>query len=155
MGFSLLALCAISNVRAQETSSLNTEIRTEIASAQDTKSAPSAMQQNYTVKGIVLDEENLPIPGVSVVLKGTGEGVATDFNGKFEFPRALNVSDILVFSYIGYDSKEYKVPESESSVLDVTVNFESIDIELMGEVVIGGVHKTKRNIFQRFADLFR
>lgn len=154
LGFSLLALCATYHVQAQDTVLL-TESNTEVGTSTHVETIGSTLQRNYTVKGTVLDEDDLPLPGVSVVLKGSGEGVATDIDGKFEFPKALDVNEVLVFSYIGYDSKEYKIRESENSILDITINFEATDIELMGEVVIGGVHKTKRNIFQRFADLFR
>mgnify|MGYP000091332764 CR=1 FL=1 len=155
MSFSLLALCTISNSQAQEASTLNSPHRTEINGIQRFEAANAIIAEQYTVTGTVLDEENLPLPGVNVVLKGTAEGTQTDFDGKFEFPRALEVDDILVFSYIGYGKKEYTITESASETIDITITFDLSDIELMGEVVVGGAYKTKRNIFQKFIALFK
>lgn len=155
MSFSFLALCAIPNIQAQEASALHPPRRTEINSIQRYEKANDVIVEKYTITGTVLDEEDLPLAGVNVVLKGTTEGVQTDFNGKFEFPRALEVDDTLVFSYIGYEKKEYTVTASESETIDITIRFDLSDIELMGEVLVGGAYMTKRNIFQKFIALFK
>lgn len=155
MGFSLLALCSIPELQAQEIASLNPSKQTEIVIAQRLHKATAIAFEKYTVTGTVLDEENLPLAGVNVVLKGTAEGVMTDFDGKFEFPRALEVDETLVFSHIGYEAKEYTVVAGNSKVIDITIAFKSSDIFLMGDVVIGGTYKTKRNIFQKFVGLFK
>lgn len=155
LSFTFLALCAISNIQAQETVALNSPLRTEINSIQKYEIANDVSADKYTIIGTVLDEEDLPLAGVNVVLKGTTEGVQTDFDGKFEFPRALEVDDTLVFSYIGFEKKEYTVIAGESETIDITIRFDLSDIELMGEVVVGGAYKTKRNIFQKFIALFK
>ncbi|WP_298502031.1 carboxypeptidase-like regulatory domain-containing protein [uncultured Maribacter sp.] len=152
MSFSLLALCSVSN--AQETTSIDPPIKTEISSITmgDISSIHSA---SYTIKGTVLDEENIPLPGVNVVLKGTQIGTVTDLDGNFEFPSKLEINDVLLFSYIGYDTKEYKVKKSDSETISVTINFTNVDVELMGAIEVGGVYKTKKNIFQKFIGLFK
>lgn len=155
MSFSLVALCATPNLQAQEAALVNSPLRTEIGGAQRFEASNQVIAEKYTVIGTVMDEENLPLPGVNVVLKGTTEGTQTDFDGKFEFPRQLEVDDTLVFSYIGYGKKEYTIKASESEIVDVTIQFDLSDIELMGEVVVGGAYKTKRNIFQKFIALFK
>ncbi len=155
MSFSLLALCAVSNVQAQDAATLNSPLRTEISGVQRFEAANKVIAEKYTVTGTVLDEEDLPLPGVNVVLKGTAEGTQTDFDGKFEFPRKLEIDDVLVFSYIGYGKKEYTIAESPSETIDITITFNLSDIELMGEVVVGGAYKTKRNIFQKLIALFK
>lgn len=154
IGFSLLALCTVSNLQSQEIPLIKPNVQTEISRVQQHDIPTSTIDQQYLVKGTVLDEENLPLPGASIVLKETNEGVSTDFDGKFEFPRALKEGDILVFNYLGYETKEFTITEGESGVIDLTITFESSDIELMGEVVMGGIHTTKRNIFQKFVGLF-
>ncbi len=154
MGFSLLALCATTTLNAQADVALGSTGSIEIM-------APTAVDgqvgqtEQFRVKGTVLDEENLPLPGVNVVLKGTSEGVQTDFDGKFEFPRALKVDDTLVFSYIGYGKREFTIKAGEPENIEVTIAFDSADIELMGEVVIGGAYTSKRNIFQKFFSIFK
>ncbi|MBU2997111.1 carboxypeptidase-like regulatory domain-containing protein [Cellulophaga baltica] len=150
MGFSLLALCAVNNLNAQDnlginTSQFQTEVQTSTTAEQD---------DTYTVKGVVMDEHNMPLAGVSVVLKGTNDGVSTDFDGKFEFSKPLKVDDVLVFSSIGYDTKHFTVTENKTSTIDVTITFESSDIELMGEIAIEGTYKPKRNIFQKIGSIF-
>lgn len=155
MSFSLLSLCAVSNVQAQDIASLNTPIQTEVNVSQKLKSTDGIIAEKHTVTGTVLDEENVPLAGVNVVLKGSTVGTTTDFDGKFEFPRTLKTNDILVFSYIGYATKEYTVTASESETIDITIAFDNIDVELMGDVVVGGIYKTKRNIFQKFIGLFK
>lgn len=155
MTFSLLSLCAVSNMNAQDLTVLDTTTPIEAVSPHVLGRIAVNNAEKYTVKGTVLDEESLPLAGVNVVLKGTTEGVQTDFDGKFEFPRALEVDDTLVFSYIGYGKKEYTVSAGQSETIDITIIFDLSDIELMGEIVVGGAYKTKRNIFQKFVALFK
>ncbi len=130
--FALLVLFTVSNAQAQE--------------AQTNK--------EYIVQGTVLDEDNMPLPGVNVIIKGTKTGVVTDIDGKFKFS-ALKANTKLVFSYIGYDSKLYTIPKSNSDTVKVDISFDAADIELMGAVAVNGVYKTKRNIFQKFVGLFK
>lgn len=59
----------------------------------------------YLVKGVVKDETGLPLPGVTVVIKGTQQGAATDVNGKFEL-KVKEKNTLLVFSFIGMKGKE-------------------------------------------------
>ncbi|CEN43831.1 conserved exported hypothetical protein [Capnocytophaga canis] len=60
--------------------------------------------QTVSVKGTVTDESKVPLPGVSVLIKNTTRGVATDFDGKYEIK--ANQGDVLVFSYLGFVTQE-------------------------------------------------
>tara|TARA_R100000501_G_C2603528_1_gene99959 strand:- start:28 stop:294 length:267 start_codon:yes stop_codon:yes gene_type:complete len=63
--------------------------------------ASSVAMAQRVVTGTVLDEYDVGLPGVSVLVKGTTTGTATDIDGKF----SLNVPNdqaVLVFSFIGY-----------------------------------------------------
>ncbi len=60
--------------------------------------------KSITVKGIVLDEKNSPLLGVTVTLKGTNVKTSTDVNGLFRIQAPLD--SILVLSYVGYVTKE-------------------------------------------------
>ena len=155
MGLSLLILCAASSMTAQQLSDLKTTEQTEIGTSQKSEFLNGTIQESYTVKGTVVDEDNLPLAGVNVVLKGTPDGITTDFDGKFEYPKTLEVGNVLVFSYIGYDTKEYEVRSSNAKIIDINIAFKDADIELMGEVVVDGLYTTKRNIFQKFIDIFK
>ncbi|MBO6534032.1 MAG: carboxypeptidase-like regulatory domain-containing protein, partial [Muricauda sp.] len=56
------------------------------------------------VTGTVYDDQNVPLPGASVRVKGTQTGAITDFDGNYTIE--ANEGDILVFSYVGFNSKE-------------------------------------------------
>lgn len=69
-------------------------------------------QEMRIVKGTLRDEQGFPMPGVTILEKGTAHGTITDINGFYsiEVPKGA----ILVYSYIGYASYEKKVRESNS-----------------------------------------
>jgi len=70
--------------------------------------ASKIMAQNIT--GTVVDEKKSPIPGVTVMVKGTEQGTITDAQGYFEIKNIPNASGkTLVFSYIGYITKEQAI----------------------------------------------
>lgn len=97
----------------------------------------SVQQQKNTIKGKVTDKDGVPLPGVSVVIKGTSTGVATDIDGNYsiEFSQE-NV--ILVFSFVGMLSQEvtYKGQDIQNVIL-------ATDSEQMEEVVVLGTGLTK------------
>ncbi|WP_197088568.1 SusC/RagA family TonB-linked outer membrane protein [Rufibacter radiotolerans] len=99
----------------------------------------SLFAQDFTLTGTVSDKAE-PLPGVSVVVKGTTKGTATDVNGKF----SLNVTpgDELVFSFIGY--KTQVVPYTNQKQL--AVNLEPNAFELQETVVVGYATQKKATL---------
>lgn len=93
-----------------------------------------------TVKGVVSDE-NGPLPGVNIALKGTKTGTISDTKGEFTFPKALAVGDVLVFSYLGYENHEVKI-KKDTSFIKLTLTEDLI--EMMGAVATDKPYKTKR-----------
>jgi TonB-linked SusC/RagA family outer membrane protein len=87
-----------------------------------TLSLTPATTQNVMVaikiSGAVRDASGQPIPGVSVIIKGATQGTQTDINGQFSI--SANIGDVLVFSFIGYHSKEITIttPAQLSILLD-------------------------------------
>lgn len=66
---------------------------------------PATLIGQTIVTGTVTDEANaLPLPGVNILIKGTTTGASTDFDGNYTI--TANQGDILVFSYLGYATKE-------------------------------------------------
>jgi TonB-linked SusC/RagA family outer membrane protein len=61
-----------------------------------------------SIKGVVKDEKGLPLPGVSVKIKGVATGVSTDVNGAY-FTTVPTTATILVFTFVGYNPKEVTV----------------------------------------------
>ncbi len=66
-----------------------------------------AFAQQITVSGIVTDDTEEPLPGVSVVIKGHKTGVMTDIDGNYTIKAAP--SDVLTFSYVGMKSQDEKI----------------------------------------------
>lgn len=87
--------------------------------------------QNVTVSGTVTDAGGQPIPGASVVIQGTSTGVATDFDGNYSLNAAA--SDVLVFSYIGFETREEQVGNRQT--IDVVLQE---DVSQLDEVVVVG-----------------
>ena len=93
--------------------------------------------QMKTVKGTVLDEANLPLPGASVIVQGTQRGVITDENGAYEI--AATADEILEFDFMGYTVQKIKV--GEQSKIDVKLLPSS---EMMEELVVVGYGVQKK-----------
>ena len=83
-----------------------------------------------SVSGLITDSSGTPLPGVNVIIQGTNIGVSSDFDGNYQ----INVDNgqILVFSYIGYDSVELTVNGANQDV-----KMTESDSELDEVVVIG------------------
>ncbi|MBA4747021.1 MAG: TonB-dependent receptor [Muricauda sp.] len=81
------------------------------------------------VTGTVYDDQNVPLPGASVQVKGTTTGAVTDFDGNYTIE--ASTGDILVFSYIGFNAQEATVT---GSTLDITLQ---AGLELENVVVVG------------------
>ncbi len=68
------------------------------------KSEPAEQIKKESVKGIVVDEKGNPLPGVSIVIKGTSVGVSSGVDGNFQIK--AEKGDILVVSFIGMETRE-------------------------------------------------
>ena len=79
------------------------------------------MAQTHDVKGVVTDEDQLPMPGVNVVIKGTTAGTITGGDGAYSIQAADG--DVLVFTYIGYTTEE------------VTVSGNSINVKMSPDLI--------------------
>jgi len=90
--------------------------------------------QEITVTGVVKDEKNLPLPGVSVKIKGQPTGVSTDANGKFSIKVSSNTS-IIVFTFVGYKAKEVVVGDQKA--MDIKLDPESTTLENVEVVAVG------------------
>lgn len=90
--------------------------------------------QEITVSGTVVDEGGIPVPGVSVVVKNTARGVATDFEGKYTIN--VNNNDMLEFSSVGFQSFSQKVAGSGKH-LTINVILKEEAQELDQVVVVG------------------
>ena len=99
--------------------------------------------QTKQVTGTVTDENGTPLGSVSVQVKGTTQGVATDFDGKY----SINVPQggVLLFSSVGFASQEKKVTSTGKSVV-INVVLKEDTQELSEVIVVGYGTKKKENL---------
>lgn len=106
----------------------------------DESSVPKSTRQSsdrpvIDITGTVTDNTGLPMAGVNIVVRGTTRGTTTGGNGRYRI--GVEKGDVLVFSFIGYSSKEVLV--GDQSVIDVIL-FE--DIKSLNEVTINAGYYT-------------
>lgn len=98
----------------------------------------SLQAQNYSqVTGTVKDGSGVPLPGVSVIIKGTTKGISTDFDGKYEL-KDVPQGAILEFSYVGFKTIDVRVT---GTVVNVKMSEEMQEID---EVIVVGYGTQKK-----------
>ncbi len=94
---------------------------------------------DHEVKGKVLDESGVGLPGVSVIVKGTQRGISTDMEGQFTLS-VPGENSVLVFSFVGYVTREIIVGSRSS--LEVTM---TPDLKSLEELVVIGYGVVKKS----------
>ncbi|WP_340063543.1 SusC/RagA family TonB-linked outer membrane protein [Ascidiimonas aurantiaca] len=103
--------------------------------------------QEKTITGNVTSaSDGLPLPGVSVVVKGTSKGTQTDFDGNYSI--IVNVGDVLLFSYVSMKSVERAV--STSNVINVAMED---DVAALDEVIVTAYGTTTKEAFTGSANV--
>ncbi|HET7360465.1 MAG TPA: SusC/RagA family TonB-linked outer membrane protein [Salinimicrobium sp.] len=90
----------------------------------------AASAQEIEVTGTVTDPDGMPLPGVNVIVKNTNNGVLTNFDGEYSI--TTDVGDVLVFSYLGFETQEIEV---QDPVINVSMKE---DVSMLSEVVVTG-----------------
>ncbi|MEO3403329.1 SusC/RagA family TonB-linked outer membrane protein [Mucilaginibacter sp. CAU 1740] len=101
----------------------------------------TSFAQSLTIRGIVLDEANQPVPGVSVQIKGTTFGTVTGTEGRFTL--AVEKGKVLTFKFIGYTTQEVTI----GTETNISVQLKN-DSKALTEVVVTayGVKKETRRL---------
>lgn len=99
--------------------------------------APDKSQQERVISGSVADKTGDPLPGASIVIKGTTAGVITDIDGKFNL--AISAKNaVLQVSFIGFKTQE--IPVANKTVMNIVLSEDDMLLEEL--VVVGyGVQK--------------
>lgn len=102
--------------------------------------APSREPQKQTVfTGSVKDKEGLPLPGVTVVLKGTNSGVVTNPDGSFQLSVPEQTNPILIFSFVGM--KTVEITADGSKPINIILEEDISEVE---EVVVTGYYSISK-----------
>lgn len=96
-------------------------------------------QDGTTIVGRVSDEKGELLIGVTVIEKGTSNGVITDINGQYTLKNVTSKDAILTFSFISYISQDVKV--GSSKVIDVVLKE---NVEVLNEVVVVGYGQQRK-----------
>ena len=109
---------------------------------------------NREVRGKVVDEKKLPIPGVSVRLGGTSMGTATDVDGKFKLLIPADTATLVV-SFIGMKTEIVKIPRLKAGVeqKELTIMLREEDVKLE-DVVVTGIFTRKKESFTGSASTY-
>ncbi len=111
--------------------------------------AVAQQQTNKSISGKVVDGSGIPLPGVTIVAKGTTIGVITDASGnyKFEIPSSIK---FLVFSFIGMETQELAI--NNKTQLNVTMSENSTTLD---EVIATGYSTVKKSAFAGSASVVK
>lgn len=97
--------------------------------------------QTKTITGTVKNKaDGIPIPGVSVLIRGTANGSTTDFDGNYSI--AASSGQMLSFSYIGFETKEIKVTGQQT----LNIELSESTLKLDEVVVVGFASQKKANL---------
>jgi TonB-linked SusC/RagA family outer membrane protein len=96
--------------------------------------------QGQLVRGKVMDENNHPLPGATVTLKGTTVSTTTDSSGNFQISTGSQTAPVLVISFVGYLNSQY--PVNGRSELNVSLQQ---DPSTLGDVVVVGYGTQKKS----------
>ena len=105
------------------------------------KTAPED-DKGRRIEGKVTDKDKMPLPGVTVLVKGTKVGVVTDTAGKFQLTLPLEKEVTLQFSFIGMKAQEVKIKDYKP--LSIVLEEEATEVE---EVVVNGIFQRKAGSF--------
>ncbi len=98
-----------------------------------------SVQQKRRITGKVTDASGQPLPGVTVLIKGTTDGTITDFDGNYAIA-GVPAEGVLVFSFVGMRTEEILV--AKNTLINVTMKEDAIGIE---EVIAIGYGVTKKS----------
>ncbi len=121
----IISLIGIGNYEAQAQETIKIE---QTDKKLPTNSVTSPNKDEIIISGIVTDSGG-PLPGATITIKGTKISTQTDFNGKFSLTSKGKA--VLVFSFVGMETKELYVTSSSSVNLEMKMS-----TMLMGEIVI-------------------
>lgn len=90
---------------------------------------------------VIFEEDNQPIIGASVLVKGTKQGAVTDINGKFTLTNVPSTAKTLKVTYVGMQTTEVNIKRGTMKIVMKS------DAEVLGEVVVTGMTKMDKRLF--------
>lgn len=110
----------------------------EVVKPKEKAPSQKVQQDKIELRGTVTDKDGETLPGVSVIEKGTTNGVATDINGNYTIVLE-NDNAVLVYSFVGMQTQEIAI--TDQTVLNIKLNFDSSSLD---EVVVTGLQNVPK-----------
>lgn len=105
-----------------------------------------SQERSIQITGKVVNVEQIPIPQVNIVIKGTDKGTQTNDNG--EYTLLVNLGDILLFSHLGMEDLEVQVERNDSE-LNVEMQKGNIELDEV-EIEAKRKHKTQKELLKEY-----
>ena len=96
------------------------------------------LKQSKKISGKVIDDKGEPIIGATIIVKGTKDGVVTDYDGNFSIE--ANSQSVLAVSYIGYSTTEVAVSTNKNLIIELAEESKALD-----EVIVVGYSSQKKS----------
>ncbi len=109
---------------------------------QELSTAQQEAKKEITIVGKVVDEKKEPIPGVTILLKGTSLGTATNVDGSYKLTIPGMKDVVLIFSFVGMETQEIKYAGTDT----INVTMRSLT-ETLQDVVVTGIFKKNRESY--------
>lgn len=98
------------------------------------------IEQQQTIKGKIIDESGEPIPGVTILIKGSTVGTVSDIDGNFTLPQ-VSTGNTLKISFMGMKTQEYEIKENQNTI-NITMHDEAIGLAEVVAVGYGTMRKS-------------
>ncbi|WP_452220700.1 YfbK domain-containing protein [Lacinutrix salivirga] len=99
--------------------------------------------QEKTISGIITDETAIPLPGLTVMVKGTTSGTQTDFDGKYSIK--AKEGDVLEYSYVGYITQQKTV--GKATTISFSMQLDNNALEEVVVIAYSTQRRTKSNTY--------
>lgn len=105
------------------------------------------MAQDIQVSGTISSsDDKMPVPGVTIMVKGSTQGTTSDINGNYKLKAPFN--GVLVFSFVGMQTQE--IPINGSKIINVKMDDQDVPL---GEIVVVGYSTTSRKLLSGSVEL--
>lgn len=143
----LLSLFVFLASRPSFAISANQRHKLEVVQSLNQQEKNTCVDSDYLVKGVVKSKDDgLPMAGVNIYVKGGTEGTVSDSDGQFVFPRRLKEGEVLIFSFIGFETMEYVVKKDAVETIELTMG---LSCTVLGEVAVDEVYHSKKSGIKR------
>ncbi|HEV8511928.1 MAG TPA: carboxypeptidase-like regulatory domain-containing protein [Cyclobacteriaceae bacterium] len=120
---------------------------TQLVQPTTTQEKVAPIDVDHLIKGIVKSKDDgSSMAGVNIYVKGGTEGTVSDADGQFVFPRRLNEGEVLILSFLGFETVEYVVKKDATETIELSMGLSCI---VLGEVAADQVYQPKQSSIKR------